>query len=195
MIISMYYFGRECVMVVNKIKKLYGLVALTCCVSFSTAYADNLKNEVIALAKKNIQIAVANLGERTEFCEQQRKTRPIPVLSHKYLQSINAARHDVLIGLAYLSFRARDQCEGDLRMQWAYAVGYLKTAQEHYKLNSDNLKEIEVGLIYPSEKEMGLTVQFNKLPGNLKKYLIETMGARPFDLIKSINANKLSALQ
>jgi len=180
-------------MVVNKVSNFFYAVICVYFVSFSVAYAGDLKNEVIKLAKKNIQIAVANFGKRTELCEQQRKATPVPVFDPEYLRTIDAKRHDILIGLAYLNFSHRDQCEADFRMRLAYAVGYLESAQTHYKLNSDTLKEVEVGLIYPSKKIMELTIKFNRLPEKLKKYLIKTVGDKAFDLMETIKANKLSA--
>lgn len=194
MIISIYYFGKECIVVVSNVSKFFCILIWSYVVLFPTVYAGDFKNKVIKFSKINIQVAVANLGERAEYCKQQKKITPISMLDREYLQTINATRHDLLIGLTYLSFNVLYQCESGLRLKLAYAVGSLEAAQSYYGVKSGGLKEINFGLIYPSQKEMELTIMFNKLPENLKKYLVKAVGVEPFDLVKAIDVNKLSAL-
>jgi hypothetical protein len=46
-------------------------------------------------------------------------------------------------------------------------------------------------LIYPSIKQIRLSIKYAKLPIELKMFIKESVGDKPFDLIKALSVNNL----
>lgn len=156
------------------------------------AQTEVQQEETIQYVKTNVAKATKELGDTINLCDKQKKVSAIPTLNNIHLKSINADKNQLIIGLSHLNFRNRQKCERSSRINLAYELATLNLVHEHYQLDTQSVKEIASGLIYPTIGELKLSASYTKLPDKLKQYLEKTIGDNQFDLFKALEINQLS---
>lgn len=95
------------------------------------------------------------------------------------------------VALTYLSIENTFKCERRARVNLPYDLGILISVKRQSQLKTKDLNEVEDNLIYPSVKQICLSIEYLKLSAKLRKYIEETVGDRPFNLIKIFKVNHL----
>lgn len=163
---------------------------LPACVS--TPQLDHINTEALNIAKHNFAIATAELGEAIESCSNQATQTPIPKLNSETLAELNVDRKELLVGLAHLSFRNMFECERAARAKMALATGTLSQVMADLDLKSSEIETIGRVMIYPPTEHLRYRARFTKLEGDLRSYLENVVGTRPFLIIEALDANGLA---
>jgi len=151
------------------------------------------KEEAILYVKTKVAKATKELGDVIILCEKKSVGTITPVLNNKYLKSINTNKTQLITGLGHLNFRNKLKCERNSRVNLAYELATLNLVYEYYQLDTQSVKEIASGLIYPTMSEIQLSVSYMKLPDKLKQYLENVIGVNQFDLFEMLENNQLSS--
>ena len=179
-------------MVASKIKLRLIFFSVIFISSFSISAESKISdNDVIDFLHKNIAKSTAVLGNVIDSCEKKRLNANIVVLNAKQLKILKAKNSDVIVALTYTSFNNSFKCEKSARVNLAYNLGLLASVKRQHESNIKDINEIEDNLIYPSVKQIRLSIRYLKLPTRLKKYIKEAVGNKPFDLIKTMKTNHL----
>ncbi len=179
-------------MVARKIKLRLVFFYVIFISSFSISAESKISdNDVIDFLHKNIAKSTAVLGNIIDSCEKKRLNANIVVLNAKQLKILKAKNSDVIIALTHISFNNTFKCEKSTRVNLAYDLGLLASVKRQYQSKIKDLNEIEDNLIYPSVKQIRLSIKYLKLPVNMKKYIKGAVGDKPFDLIKVLRINHL----
>ena len=179
-------------MVANKINLKIIIFNVIFTLSFSiSAESEISDNDVIDFLHKNIAKSTAVLGNVIDSCEKKRLNANIVVLNAKQLKILKANNSDVIVALTYISFNNSFKCEKSARVNLAYNLGLLASVKRQYEAKIKDINEIEDNLIYPSVKQIRLSIRYLKLPARLKKFIKEAVGNKPFDLIKTMKTNHL----
>lgn len=179
-------------MVANKNRLKLIVLNILFLLSYSI-YADTdvSNDDVINFLYKNVAQSTTALGEIVNLCETKKTKSNVVKLNAKQLHKINAKDKDVIIVLTYLSFLNSFNCEKNARLRLAYDLGMLSSMKRQGLPSFKEIKNIEDSLIYPSVEQINLSIQYLRLPVELKEYIQKTIGDEPFDLIKTLKANKL----
>jgi len=166
-------------------------------ISFLVIYPVNAQTEAqeeetIQYVKTNVAKATKELGDIIKLCDKQKNVSATPTLNKAHLISINVNKNQLIIGLSHLNFRNKLKCERNSRINLAYELATLNLVYRHYQLDTQSVKEIASGLIYPTIGEIKLSANYMKLPDKLKQYLENTIGYNQFDLFKTLQINQLS---
>ena len=179
-------------MVVNKIKLRFIFIYVIFILAFSVSAESKLSdNDIFNLLHKNVAKSTAELGKVIETCEKKRLNSIVVLLNVDLLKKLKAKNSDVIVALTYISFNNSFKCEKSARVNLAYDLGLLSSVKRQYKSNIKDINEIEDNLIYPSTKQIRLSIKYFNLPAKLKKYIKGTVGDKPFDLIKMLRINHL----
>ena len=179
-------------MVANKIKLRFIFIYVIFILSFSASAESKVSdNDVFNFLHKNIAKSTAELGKVIESCEKKRLNSVAVLLNVDLLKKLKAKNSDVILALTYISFNNSFKCEKSARIKLAYDLGLLTSVKRQYQSNIKNINAIEDNLIFPSVKQIRLSIKYLKLPAKLKKYIKEAVGDKPFDLIKTLKINHL----
>lgn len=188
MIISIYSSGKVCEMVV-KSTLLVGVLMLF---SFSINASDSTEvsqEEILVGLQKNVTKSTALLATNIKQCKKD-SLGNTPILDKNSQVLASAAKNDLYIGLGHLSFRNMFKCVKKSKMALAYNLGMLRTIKASYNLETKDILDVESSLIYPSVKEIELTIKYARLSPKFREYLETTVGNAPFNLLETIDKNK-----
>ena len=177
-------------MVANKINLKFIIFNVIFILSFSISAESKVSDrDVINFLHKNIAKSTAELGKVIDSCEKKRLNADLVLLNAKQLKILKAKNSDVIVALTHISFNNTFKCEKSTRVNLAYDLGLLASVKRQYQSKIKNLNDIEDNLIYPSVKQIRLSIKYLKLPTKLKKYIKGSVGDKPFDLIKTLKIN------
>lgn len=191
MIISICSSGKVCEMVV-KSYLFFGVLMLFSFSINASDYTEVKREEILVGLQKNITKSTDMLAENIKYCKKIQLGNT-PVLD-KSIQELTSTRDDIYIGLGHLSFRNMFTCVKKSKMELAYKLGMLRITKETYQIDTKDILEVESNLIYPSIKEIELAVKYSRLSLKFRKYLETVVGDAPFNLLKTIDKNKLQKL-
>lgn len=179
-------------MVANKINLKFIIFNVIFILSFSISAESKVSDiDIVNYLHKNVAKSTVKLGNKIELCEKIRLNSDVVLLNVDQLETLKAKNSDVIIALTHISFNNTFKCEKSTRVNLAYDLGLLASVKRQYQSKIKDLNEIEDNLIYPSVKQIRLSIKYLKLPTKLKKYIKETVGNKPFDLIKTLKTNHL----
>lgn len=179
-------------MVASKIKLRFVFIYVIFIFAFSVSAESKVSdNDIFNLLHNNIAKSTAELGRVIETCEKKRLNSVAVLLNVDLLKKLKAKNNDVIVALTYISFNNSFKCEKRARINLAYDLGLLASVKRKHDSNIKDINEIEDNLIYPSVKQIRLSIRYLKLPDKLKKYIKEAVGNKPFDLIKTMKINHL----
>ena len=179
-------------MVANKTNLKLIIFNVIFILSFSVSAESKVSDrDVINFLHKNVAKSTTILGNVIDSCEKKRLNTDVVLLNTKQLKILKVKNNDVIIALTYISFNNSFKCEKSARINLAYDLGLLASVKRQYQSNVKDINEIEDNLIYPSVKQIRLSIRYLKLPARLKKYIKEAVGNKPFDLIKTMKTNHL----
>lgn len=174
----------------SKLKIIFFIATLVLSAPIS-AESEITNSEVVNYLHKNIAISTVKLGHEIELCEKKKLNSGPALLNAGQLKALSARNNDVIIALTHLSYRNSFECEKTARVNLAYDLNLLASITRQHKSNIKDITKIEDNLIYPSIKELRLSIKYSKLPAKLKKHIKEVVKNKPFDLIKTLSANHL----
>lgn len=162
--------------------------------TLSSAESKVTENEIIKFSQNNVTESTRKLGNRIEYCEKLKQRTNNFLLNKSYLKKIGANNNDVIIALTQMSIKNNFECEKNAKVELSYHLGMLASIKRQYKLNIKEITGVEDNLIYPSIKEVSVSVKYSKLPNKLKQYIHTVVGDKPFNLIKVLMDNHLIKL-
>lgn len=166
----------------------------TCSLALCSACNANVgtgSKELLDHVSRKVLKATASYGERIEHCDKLVETNDVPQFSEEKLTSLNATRKDVITAVAFLKFNNYFACERNARMELAFHLGTLESLKRELDVNSSSVEELQSVVSYPSSKELELEVKYLKLSEPQRDYFESVVGRRPFDLIRTLEANDL----
>jgi len=179
-------------MVANRIKLKFIFIYVFFIFAFSVSAESKVSdNDIFNFLHKNIAKSTAELGKVIESCEKKRLNSVAVLLNVDSLKKLKAKNSDVILALTYINFNNSFKCEKSARIKLAYDLGLLTSVKRQHQSNIKNINEIEDNLIYPSVKQIRLSIKYLKLPAKLKEYIRVTAGDKPFDLLKILRINHL----
>lgn len=173
-------------MVVNKI------VAVLFLFSSFPALSDSSvgKDAVLSYVNHRVMKATKNLGDRITYCDKQRALNAIPLLDKQAIKSNQISKQQIIIAIAFFNQNNYTKCEGSARIALAYELGTLAATKKHYHLDAQIVEEANLGLMHPSIKEIEVSIKYSRLPEEQKNIFKATFGEKPFDLLKTLEANR-----
>lgn len=126
-----------------------------------------------------------------EECGRQAQSRVVPKFDKGELEKLDAKREDILVAVGHLSFKNSFDCELEARRALAFDLGTLDSAKKAFKVDDGSIDKIQGALVYPSVRELDYSAKYIRLPSKLKKYMEQTIGEKPFDLLSVLEANEL----
>jgi len=179
-------------MVANKNNFRFILINLFLVISFSVFAESKVSDtEIFDFLHKNVAKSTAELGAAIESCEKKKLNSKVTILSVDELKKLKVNNNQVIIALTHLNFNNSFQCERNARVGLAYDLGVLSLVKDTHRSDSKDINEIEENLIYPSIRQIGLSIKYLKQPSKLREYIEREVGDKPFDLIKTLKANNL----
>lgn len=156
------------------------------------ALADSVvnENEIFSHVNNRVMKTMKHLGDRITYCNMQRSLTSIPVLNKQIVKSNNVTKEQIILAIAFFNFNNYAKCEGDLRINLAYELGTLTVMKKHYNLDVQPIEDTNLGLMYPSFKDIEVSIKYSKLPVKLRSFFEKTFDGKPFDLLKTIEANR-----
>lgn len=154
---------------------------------------QNSSQAIIDYAKREVMVKTSELGERIALCDQRRNSASIPDVGYEELHKMGVTRKQVVQALAHLSFRNYNMCEEGTRKALAYALGTLSMVAEQYKADIESKEGIQENLIYPSIRDIESAMEFSNLNDEVRKLLLSEVGDQPFDLLSTLQRNRLTA--
>ena len=174
----------------NFINRTCSVLAI-CIFSFS-CQADSNSNETLSYLSKATIEAQDKYESRLNHCNEQVSKNNIPELSKSELTAVNATKKQTLTAIAFFQFRNYFNCERNERLELAFKLGTMDLLKKDLDISAD-AKELESyiftyesSVLYPTNKELELKVNYLKLPVNQKKYFESKIGDKPYDLIKAL---------
>ena len=180
-------------MAVHKIR-LTVLITLSCVMSFiSNTMADeknHTKEAVLELLSRKVLTATANYGERIKQCNHDKQHNQAPTLSEDMLTGLSITREEAIIALSYLQFNNYYRC---VRTE-QHALGFHLETLSNLKRSlgeTDPKATLQSEIVYPSERELLLEVNYLHLSNNKRAYFEHIIGDKVFDLHSALQANHL----
>lgn len=147
---------------------------------------------VINYAKHNVALSMAELGDKIRICKEKRSKASTPDIDIGNKELRNISKKKLSRAILYLSSRNMYRCEGDSRLRASYDVQNLATVLSEYgKKETHDIKAANRGLLRPDISEMENGSVFFYLPEAAKQYLSQALGEKPFDPVKTMQANHL----
>lgn len=157
---------------------------------FSDTSIDS--QQVIEFLKHQLAERTVEFSHRMEYCSGLEKNAPIPKISTNVLDEMGISYHDYTSAVYHLSNQNLALCEGATRLNQVYAVAALASAQSYYGMSSQSQKISQVNNSFiPSPREVELEIIYEKLPKAAQDYLQNAVGTSPFDVLATIEENKL----
>ena len=172
----------------NRIVLLLLVVLSNACVFGETAKEGM---ESVEYVHKKIVAIAAELEKNIEKCSLIRANAKVPKIDSSKLKSWDVDKQSIVNGLLYLSNRNFESCEGGARVELAYQLGVLKSLGEYYDIELPPIDEINSTLIFPTNRDISAELVFNKLPKEVKVYILDSVGNDPFDLLRTVAENKI----
>jgi len=177
-------------MVVNLKLLFFTLISLS--VFNVNADTDSSIDKIVILKElqSNIAESTYQLSEKIKSCEKNQSD-----ISHVIdIDSLATSKMDkkhIILGLSHLHFKNNFQCVSEEKMNLAFMLGTLRTVKTEYKLDTKEISEVELNLIYPSVKEIELANKYTKLPLNVRNYLENKVGTLPFKLMETLKKSNI----
>ncbi|TRX72909.1 hypothetical protein [Pseudomonas mangiferae] len=148
------------------------------------AWADErpVPEQVVAAMQQDVAARMATFGERIEACRALRR-QDTPRLDRATLRGFQLSRDLLIDAIGHLSFRNRDACDREERLELAYALGALESVRRGYGMTDDPLVgDTLAKAVYPDRERQELALRYRGLPENVRAYLERAVGQKPFDL-------------
>lgn len=175
--------------------KVYGACGLLVLLSTSCSGDDAgvaKAPEVTTYLQEKFAESVAAFGEKLDECYRQAQGNSVPVLDRSKVQRLGASEEQIVVAIGHMNFTNSFNCSRAERTALAFNLEMLTTAGVDQSIKGEDLQEIKKGLIYPSMNEISYSVRYRKVPSGLKEHVESVAGDKPFDLLKALEANRLT---
>ncbi|MBX2807894.1 MAG: hypothetical protein KTR20_04610 [Cellvibrionaceae bacterium] len=181
-------------MAANNMVLLRSLVFIICatlslgCVAQTKAVEQE---EILKHVSLKVLKAVAEYENISGYCTDQASSSKPPKLNNDTLTSLKATRENAVLAVAFLDFRNYFLCEKEVRLKLAFELGTMESLRKELNLDLKPVQEAQSIISYPSKKELELEVKYFSLPQKVRDYFESTIGAKPFDMVETLEMNGL----
>lgn len=151
-------------------------------------HLSTLDDKLLSYMRHRVAVSMAELGDKIDQCREQRRQSPTPSINPA---KVGIDKETLAASILYLSSRNMRLCLGAAQLQAAYAIHNFVTVLEALGQEDKKIRAANQELLYPDIKELKHGAVFYSLPENVKAYLNQAVGRKPFDPVKVMKVNHL----
>lgn len=175
------------------LKKAVFLILFSFICGGCKAGEDTPNIDILEHISRKVLLASSEYGRRIKYCDNLVLNSKLPLVDDVWLSTTKEKRMQAITAISYLSFHNYFLCEKDALLMLSYHIGIMESLNSNVNAKYDMKAHAGVRdlMVFPSQQEIELEIQYLALPIDVKNYFESVIGLSPFDLIKTLEKNKL----